>query len=423
MAPDGIGNLLRSSRERANLTREEVVLRMAEVLGEDFDPDNLKRWELEIRLPTKRYHRSIEEVLGIPVSEIVRSRAISKAYRLQQKMAKKQDGQEVPPVKRRVFIAGTLAVAGTGALPGLAEAHEGIDAALSVSSNTADIAYLESVFERNTGGYRGRDPQRVLGQMQDDLALLSQVLVRPHTARDRATLVRTAAGVTGLVAIIQHDIGAQQEAESWFITAARAAQESGDRHMLAWVLARHAMVGLNYGAPSSAVRRAARAQRVAGTTPSAAAALASAVNARALASLGDRNGARKAVEQTQTIVEQLDGIALADNWFGYPAQKHSVHPSQAYTLLGDSKSARAEQETALALTDSPSVMTRALIALDHAKCLRIDKDPQAAAEMATATWSSLPAGYRTGLVRTRAEALRDAFAGQHRARLTDALSA
>jgi hypothetical protein len=103
-------------------------------------------------------------VLGIPVAEIVRTRAISKAYRLQQKMATSQDGQEVPPVKRRVFIAGTLAVAGTGALPGLAEAHEGIDAALSGSSNAADITYLESVFERNTGGYRGRDPQRVLGQ-------------------------------------------------------------------------------------------------------------------------------------------------------------------------------------------------------------------------------------------------------------------
>ncbi|WP_033309244.1 transcriptional regulator [Streptomyces iakyrus] len=395
---------------------------MAEALGEEFDPENLKRWELEIRLPTQRYHRSIEEVLGIPATEIVSARAISKAYRLQQKMAMRHDGEEVPPVKRRAFITGTLAVAGTGALPGLAEAHEGIDAALSGSGDAADITYLESVFERNTGGYRGRDPQRVLGQMQDDLKLLSDVLDRPHTARDRAGLVRTAAGITGLVAIIQHDRGAHQDAGRWFTTAARAAGESGDRHMLAWVLARHAMVGLNYGAPASAARLAARAQRVAGSTPSAAAALASAVSARALAAMGDRENARGAVEKTQDMIERLDSTALADNWFGYPAQKHSVHLSQAYTLLGDTRSALAEQEAALALTDSPSVMTRALLALDLAQCLRIDKDPQGAADMATDVWNELPTGFRTGLVQTRAEALRNALTGRPRAQLTEVLS-
>ncbi|MEU7399320.1 MULTISPECIES: hypothetical protein [Streptomyces] len=76
----------------------------------------------------------------------------------------------------------------------------------------------------------------------------------------------------------------------------------------------------------------------------------------------------------------------------------------------------------LALTDSPSVMTRALLALDHAQCLRIDKDPQGAADMATDVWNELPTGFRTGLVQTRAEALRNALTGRPRAQLTEVLS-
>ncbi len=420
MAPDGIGVLLRTRRERGGLTREDAALLMAQALGEPFDAENFKRWERETRLPTPRWHRSIGEALGIPLEEIVRARAVSQAFRLQRQTAR-TDGEEATAVKRRSFITGTLAVAGAGALPEFTDEHEGIDAALQ-GSDAADISYLESVFERNTGGYHGRDPQVVLSKMHEDLQLLRDVLERPHTARDRSTVVRTAAGLTALVAIIQHDRGNQQDARHWFTTAARAAAESGDRRMLAWVLARHAMVPLNYGAPRAAAELAARARRVAGTTPSAAAALAAAVSSRALAATGDRRGALDAVAQVRGTIEQLDRSGLADTWFGYPPQKHSVHLSQTFTLLGETKQAYAEQEAALALTTSPSVMTRALLALDTAQCLRADRDPQGAVDMAIGVWTHLPVGFRTGLVHTRVETLRGSLTGKPREQLSEVLS-
>lgn len=421
MAPDGIGVLLRTRRELAGLTREDAALLMAQALGEPVDAENFKRWERETRLPTPRWHRSIGAALGIPLEEIVRARAVSQAFRLQRRTAR-MEGEEATAVKRRSFITGTLAVAGVGALPEFAEAHEGIDAALH-GSDAADIAYLESVFERNTGGYHGRDPQAVLSEMHEDLQLLRDVLERPHTARDRATVVRTAAGLTGLVAIIQHDRGNQQDARHWFNTAARAAAESGDRQMMAWVLARHAMVPLNYGAPRAAADLAARARRIAGNTPRAATALAAAVSSRALAATGDWRGALNAVAQARGTIEQLDRTGLADTWFGYPPQKHSVHLSQAFTLLGETKQAYTEQDAALALTSSPSVMTRALLALDNAQCLLADRDPQSAADMAAEAWQHLPKGFRTGLVRTRTETLRGGLTGKPRDQLTQVLSA
>ncbi|MGA5820870.1 helix-turn-helix transcriptional regulator [Kitasatospora sp. NPDC094028] len=319
---------------------------------------------------------------------------------------------EEDTVDRRKFI-GTAAGAAAGivVLPGIAQAREGIASALTPTED-GDLAYLEGAFERHRGGYRGRSPDQLLGEMMSDLALLQDTLGRPHPARTRADLARTAAGITGLVAIVQHDRGDQRDAHNWFATAARAARESGDQRMLAWVLARHAMVPLNYGASSMAARIAEQARAEAGTTPSAAGALAAAVTARARAASGDREGAARALDDVRTLVEQLPAAESADTWFGYPEQKHAVHLSQAYTLLGDTSNAHAAQEEALRLTDSPSVMTRALVAMDTAACLRVDGDHTGAAEMAVGVWQRLPSVYREGLIRSRASLLHEKLTGR-----------
>ncbi|MFJ5726335.1 twin-arginine translocation signal domain-containing protein [Streptomyces sp. NPDC093149] len=326
-------------------------------------------------------------------------------------------------MNRRQFIGTTAAAAvGASTLPGIAQARQGIDGALAGTGTSAgDLDYLRAAFERHRGGYRGRSPHDVLREMTSDLKALGDVLSRPHPAKDRAELAHTAAGIASLVAIIQHDRGDQPDAARWFATAEKAARESGDRRLTAWVLARHAMVPLNYGAPHAAARLAAKARREAGRKPTAAAALAAAVTARSLVAIGDQAGATKAVADVRTMVERLDGPDSADTWNGYPLQKHHVHLSQAYTLLGDTAAAYAAQETALALTGSPSVMTRALLEMDTAACLRIDGDPSAAADTAAGVFARLPDSYRTGLVRSRATELQNQLTGRHRERLANAI--
>ncbi|MFB7452936.1 transcriptional regulator [Streptomyces sp. NPDC056194] len=396
MCPNGIGALLRSVREEAGRTREQQARLMeAAQGGRWFDPENLKRWETEKRLPVAVWHELIAAAYGLTAGEVRRAVAVSREYRRHQ-------GREKADVNRRRFIGAAAAAAGISALPGIVQAREGIDGGLT-GSGAGDLAYLASAFERHRGGYRGRSPNVVLDEMRDDLDLLGQVLHRPHPARERAELARTAAGIAGLVAIVQHDRGDQRDAHRWFATAERAARESGDRRMTAWVLARHAMVPLNYGAPEQAARLAALARREAGSAPTAAAALSAAVTARALA-------------------DRLDGQESADTWFGYPGQKHFVHLSQAYTLLGDTPAAYAAQEDALDLTLSPSVMTRALLAMDTAACLRADGDPTAAAEMAAGVLDRLPGPYRDGLVRSRAEALHRQLVGRPHDHLGQALA-
>ncbi|MFE5614166.1 transcriptional regulator [Streptomyces sp. NPDC056524] len=415
MCPDGIGALLRKVREDAGRTREDQA-RLIEAAqgGRWFDPENLKRWETEKRLPVQVWHETIADAYGLVVEDVRRAVAVSRQYRRSQR-------KENEDVNRRRFIGVTAAAAGVSVLPGIAQAREGIDGGLSGGS-AGELAYLESAFERHRGGYHGRSPDTVLAEMRGDLKLLGQVLQQPHPAKDRADLARTTAGIAGLVAIVQHDRGDQREAFGWVSTAAQAARESGDRRMTAWVLARHAMVPLNYGSPEVAAKIAAKARREAGDNPTAAAALAAAVTARSLAAIGDTEGAQAAVRDVRNLADRLDGQEAADTWFGYPGQKHFVHLSQAYTLLGDTKAAYEAQDEALALTASPSVMTRALIAMDTAACLRSDGDPTAAADMAAGVFEQLPSSYRQGLIKSRAETLLQRLQGRAHGQLGDALA-
>lgn len=414
MCPDGIGVLLRKLRKDADRTQEDQaqVLEAAQG-GRWFDPERLKRWENGARIPTSESWELIANAYGLTVEDVRRAVLASRQYR-------RSHGKENEDVNRRRFVGVAAVAAGMSVLPGIAQARKGIDGGLK-GAGSGDLDYLESAFERHRGGYHGRSPDAVLAEMHDDLGLLGRVLNRPHPAKGRADLARTAAGIAGLVAIVQHDRGDQRDAFRWFSTAEQAARESGDSRMTAWVLARHAMVPLNYGAPEVAARIAAKARREAGEAPTAAAALSAAVTARSLAAIGDTEGAKAAVRDVRDLADRLDGQESADTWFGYPGQKHFVHLSQAFTLLSDTPAAYDAQGDALDLTESPSVMTRALIAMDIAACLRTDGDPTAAADMAASVYDELPPSYRQGLVKSRAQTLLQRFDGRPYEHLRDAL--
>ncbi|MCS0634996.1 helix-turn-helix domain-containing protein [Streptomyces sp. LP05-1] len=406
----GIGALLRAARQQAGRTRREQATLVQDTHGSWFDPDNIKRWETERRLPTPVWRPALARAYALTPDQIDRAVATSRRAR------RTKEGND--DVDRRRFME--TATAALGALPGISRARDGIDTALT-GTDAGDIAYLTSAAERHQGGYRGRSPDTVLAEMERDLVLLREVLTRPHPARQRAELARTTAGVAGLVAIIQHDRGDQADAHRWFTTAATAAREAGDRRLTAWVLARHAMVPLNYGAPAQALRLAQQARRAAGPTPTAPAALATAVCARALAAAGNHATARAAITEAENLSQRLDTTAAADTWAGYPPQKHLVHLSQAYTLLGDTAAAYAAQDTAHTLTSTSSVMTRALLTMDTATCHAHDGDHQTAADTATAVLTGLPPGFRTGLVHSRATQLCHTLTGRPHTQLIAAL--
>ncbi|MFF7964991.1 hypothetical protein ACFZC3_06440 [Streptomyces sp. NPDC007903] len=189
----------------------------------------------------------------------------------------------------------------------------------------------------------------------------------------------------------------------------------GDRQLHAWVLAREAMVPINWGAPQAAVRLAEQARQIAGPRPTAAATLAAAVAARVYALAHQPEQARAALADADNLMAQLDTADRADTWLTHGEQKHHVHLSYALTALGDTHRAHDSQQRALELSTPTSTMTRSLPAVDAATCAHRGGDTETACRRATVVLCGLPADYRTGLVHRRAAELYRAVPAQYRA--------
>ncbi|MFD3521403.1 helix-turn-helix domain-containing protein [Streptomyces sp. NPDC058653] len=314
------------------------------------------------------------------------------------------DGDD--PMKRRDVMRGALAagLAGTG-LAAVTSTRTDIDAALAADHTQPDLDHWQSTAERYGYGYHGRAPSDVLSSLLEDVEEMKPLLFRAQSDRSRTQLCHVTGQMAGMVAIVLHDLGEHREAHRWFATAGRAAKQSGDQLLHAWVLGREAMVPLNYGAPAAAAKLADQARHLAGNGPSSAAALAAAVASRAYAMDGYRDKALAAVSDVERLADLLTPQQRADTWFGYPVQKHHVHMSQALTHLGETARAYETQAAALELSRAPSLMTRALIAIDEACCRLHDGDRAQAAHITAQAYGSLPASYRNGLTRIRALAV------------------
>ncbi|WP_240364010.1 hypothetical protein [Streptomyces sp. RLB3-6] len=110
---------------------------------------------------------------------------------------------------------------------------------------------------------------------------------------------------------------------------------------------------------------------------------------------------------------QLPEGERSDTWLTYSEQKHNVHLSHALTTLGDTRRARESQQRALELSAPTSTMTRTLLTIDGAACSHHDGDSEEACRRTVAALTGLSDGYRTGLVRRRAQDMYEAIPAQH----------
>ncbi|MFF0386904.1 hypothetical protein [Streptomyces sp. NPDC004286] len=318
-------------------------------------------------------------------------------------------------MNRRHLLRGVLAAGLTApALTALTDTRRSVDAALTAADiPSADLADLEAAAETYGYGYGGQTPTGFLADLAADFAGLRPLLVSVQPVATRTRVCRVAGQMAGMTAVVLHDLGARSEARSWFATAAAAARESGDRHLHAWVLAREAMVPINWGAPQAAARLAEQARQIAGSRPTAAATLAAAVAARAYALAHQPEKAQAALDDADTLMARLPDADRADTWLTHGDQKHHVHLSHALTALGDTRRARESQQRALELSAPTSTMTRSLLAIDAATCTHRDGDSETACRRVTAVLGGLPPAYRTGLVHRRAADLYRAIPAQH----------
>jgi hypothetical protein len=283
------------------------------------------------------------------------------------------------------------------------------DALLSsgVSATTLDQ------WEEATAGY-GRQymtvpPLRLLCDVLLDLGDVRRMCEARQPIEAQERLCRLAAKLAALSGMTMIDIGDQRLARSFFRTARTAADETGDRALRAWVVAREGLVPLYYGDSREALRLARISQDLAGRSPCAAGALAPMIEARALAKAGHGHPAvteqaQRAIARAYAVFSQLRSDQRSNTAFGYTERQFLFHRGEALAELGAAEADRVLAE-ALAAYPATEHLDRSLIRFDTAMCMIARGEVEEALRIGEETINDLPADYRPEIVLNRARDL------------------
>jgi hypothetical protein len=332
-------------------------------------------------------------------------------------------GEEEETVLRRTLLQ-ILAGAGVALDGQILGAVDGVRRRMDDTLVNASVSptMLDQWEETSLGygkQYTSTPPLRLLCDVLLDFSEVRRMCEQRQPIELQERLCRLAAQLSGLAGALMINLGDHRLSRSFFRTARTAADETGDRGLRSWVSVREALVPMYYGDPRESLHLARRAQDLAGRTPSAAAAMAPIVEARALGMLVKRGrsdaagSAKRAIARGQAVFGQLSKDHVADTAFGYTERQLAFHIGDTYTNMGDHVHAEESLRRALTLYPSSSELDRTLISLDRSWCRLQKGEPDEALDTAKAIVLALSPGQFTDIIAQRARQLVGAAAAQY----------
>ncbi|WP_148310084.1 hypothetical protein [Nocardia otitidiscaviarum] len=163
----------------------------------------------------------------------------------------------------------------------------------------ARVSLLDERVAQRVHEYTAMPPATALARIAPDLLEVQTIAAERQPATVQARLSEQSAVLGLLTADALMKLGEIDRASYWFGTARLAADDTPNLRLRARVRAQHAMLPYYYGDVATSVSLARKAQAILSDTTSDEAALAAAAEARALARLGDRQGAELAMNKAQ----------------------------------------------------------------------------------------------------------------------------
>ncbi|MEV7867500.1 hypothetical protein AB0P17_15665 [Streptomyces sp. NPDC088124] len=253
--------------------------------------------------------------------------------------------------------------------------------------------------------YQITPPSEILAASITDLLELRALLEQRQPTDVRARLCRIGAQLAGTAGIALVALGEHREARQWYHLGQLLAEETNDRALRAWLLAREAVIPFYFGAPAAALALAERARLLAGSAVCATAAWAPSLEARALARMGRHREAQEAMAMAERAFTRLTPTDTADTAYGYTERQLMWHGGSMWTTLGDTRRAQAALQAARERYGPDEHLDRALIAMDEATCLLGVGEISVACRETEMLLLGLPREHRTGIVISRARDL------------------
>ena len=297
--------------------------------------------------------------------------------------------EENEDVRRRGF----LALLGATALSPLDGKLEGVRRGLNLTREPFDLDLDE--WERTAYAYCGElsttPPAQLLVHLLTDFNEIAKVLNRSGLDGECRRLTHVAGQLAVLIAHSLVSLGEHQAGRRWWRTARAAADCVGDPALAAFVHGQQAMLSL-YGshAPAQVLALVDEAEALARGTACAGLASALGARAQALAVLGRTRGARKALEDLRTVVEQLPDDVTGEQRFFYGWPEHRLRHIESYTFTRLGELRHAEQAQEQALYAPTAWRGPAQVRLHQAACLVATGDVVDGVEHAAGVLRTLP---------------------------------
>ncbi|MFF5210660.1 XRE family transcriptional regulator [Streptosporangium sp. NPDC000396] len=278
-------------------------------------------------------------------------------------------------------------------------------------SATVSPAMLDQWEEATIGfgrQYMNTPPLRLLCDVLLEFSAVRKAMERRQPVDLQERLCRMAAQLAGLSGMIMVNLGDHRMARSFFRTGRTAADDTGDRALRAWVIAREALVPLYYGDPREALNLARKSRDLAGQTPCAAQAMAPVFEARALAMLSGAgkkdvvDQAKRALSRARAAFSQMTAADQEDATFGYTERQLYFHQGDALVRLGQAMEADLILEQALTKYGPADWLDPTIIKFDRAKCKLLEGEVEEALEIAKTALMGLGEGCRPDILMQRA---------------------
>ena len=288
-------------------------------------------------------------------------------------------------------------------------------------------AIMLDEWEEATVGY-GRQymtvpPLRLLCDVLLDFGDVRRMSERRQSLEFSERLCRLAGRLAGLIGMIMINVGDQRLARSFFRTARTAADETGDRHLRAWVAVREALVPLYYADPAEASALARAGAGLAGRNPCAAGVMAPVLEARAVAWAAARREdtssgpalrqARSLLASAHEALARLPAAERGDTAFGYTQRQLLFHEGDTLVMLGDHQRAEQAFTSSLGLYAPGEILDRSLIGLGLARCRLEADEPTEALRLSLETLLAVSPEYRSEIMMRAARSLADTVAVRH----------
>ena len=270
--------------------------------------------------------------------------------------------------------------------------------------------------------YMTGPPLRLLCDVLLDFGDVRRMCEQRQLLEFKERLCRLAGRLAGLAGMIMINVGDQRLARSFFRTARTAADETGDRHLRAWVAVREALVPLYYGDPVEASALARAGAGLAGRNPCVAGVMAPVLEARSMARVAARRDdkgrqvasrATSMLNQAHEALGRLPSAERCDTAFGYTERQLLFHEGDTRVMLGDHRGAEKAFTWSLELYAPDEILDRSLVALGLARCRLEADEPEEALRLSRDTVLGVPRAHRSESMVRMARSLGESVACRH----------